>query len=99
MTPLAGIKIVPMYIKNMRMSTVLGDIEKELRGAPTSPNAILVELEKRFSIEDINLPRDAIYINQSREGYSVQIKYEDRAPYVANLWLLVTFDKRIEIQR
>jgi hypothetical protein len=96
---LAGIKIVPMYIKNMRMSTVLTDIEKELSGGPTSPNAILVELEKRFSIESINLSRDAIKINQVRDGYAVQIKYEDRAPYVANLWLMVTFDKKIEITR
>lgn len=96
---LAGIKVVPMYIKNMRLSTVLSDIERELRGTPTSPNAIMVELDKRFSIEDIDLPRDSIKINQVRDGYAVQIKYEDRSPYIANLWLLVTFDKQIEIQR
>lgn len=96
---LAGIKVVPMYIKNMRLTTVMGDVEREMRGSPLSPTAIMSELEKRFSIEDIKLPRESIKINQTRDGYSVQIKHEDRAPYVANLWLVVTFDKQIEIRR
>lgn len=96
---LAGIKIVPMYIKNMRLSTVLTDVEREMRGTPLSPAAIISELEKRFSIEDIKLPRESIKINQTRDGYNVQIKHEDRAPYAANLWLVVTFDKQIEIRR
>jgi hypothetical protein len=96
---LAGIKLVPMYIKNMRLSTVLDDLEREMRGAPTSPNAIRVELEKRFSIEDITLSAESIKISQARDGHSVRIQYENRAPYLANLWLLVTFDKQVEIVR
>jgi hypothetical protein len=96
---LAGIKLVPMYLNNMRLSKVLDDVQRELGGNVTTPNAILVELEKRFSIEDIKLPRDEVKITQVRDGYAVRIEHEARASYVANLSLLVLFEKQIEIKR
>jgi hypothetical protein len=96
---LAGIKVVPMYLKNMRLSTILDDVERELSGTGSSPTAIRTELAKRFSIESIDLPSDNIKINQGRSGYQVRIQYEERAPYIADVWLLVAFDKQVEIRR
>jgi hypothetical protein len=88
-----------MYIKNMRLSTVLDDVQTELSGKGSTPSSIRVELAKRFSVEDIDLPADNIKINQSRNGYSVRVQYENRAPYVADIWLVVAFDKQVEIRR
>jgi Domain of unknown function (DUF4845) len=96
---LAGIKVTPMYIKSMRMSQVLRDIQQELNGKGTSAQAIRVAIAKRFSIEDINLPIEEIKIVQSANGYSVRIQYENRVPYFADLWLLTVFDKQVEIRR
>jgi hypothetical protein len=96
---LAALKVTPMYISNMRLSTILDDMERELRGQGSTPLAIRQELAKRFSIEDINLANDSIKIAQSKEGYSLRIQYENRAPYVADIWLLVAFDKQVEIRR
>ena len=96
---LAVIKVTPMYIKNMRLAQVLRDTEHELNGKGVNAQSIRVEIAKRFSIEDINLPQDNIKIAQSANGYSVRIQYENRVPYVADLWLLTVFDKQVEIRR
>jgi hypothetical protein len=96
---LAGIKVTPMYIKNMRLGAVLTDMQHELSGKGATPQSIRYDLAKRFSVEDINLPPDAIKINPSTAGFSVRITYENRAPYVADVWLLVAFDKQVEVRR
>lgn len=95
---LAGMKLVPMYLQNMRLSTILDDMETEFNGEPT-PATIKNELYKRFAVEGINLPGDNIKIDQGKNGYNVRIQYENRAPYAADIWLLVAFDKQVEIRR
>lgn len=96
---LGVIKVAPMYLNNMRLSQILQDTEKEFSGKAMNPGAIRNELYKRFSIEDINLPGEAIKIAQSKNGYTVQIQHESRVSYVADVWLLVVFDKQVEIKR
>ncbi len=96
---LAALKITPMYIQNMRLSTVLADVKRDLDGKETNAGAIRYEISKRFSIEDINLPNDNLKINQSKNGYQVRIQYENRAPYFADIYLVVAFDKQVEIRR
>jgi hypothetical protein len=89
-----------MYIKNMRLSKVLEDTKQELDGKGATPNNIRIEIAKRFSIEDINLPSDNIKITQNKtSGWSVRIQYENRVPYMADVWLLMVFDKQVEIRR
>ncbi len=96
---LAAIKVLPMYISNMRLSRVLEDTAAELGGKSTDPVSIRREIYKRFSIEDVNLPPDNLKIAQSKNGYSVRIQYENRVPYIADVWLLIVFDKQVEIRR
>jgi hypothetical protein len=96
---LAALKVTPMYIKNMRMTTIMADIEKELSGQSSSPAAIRQEFAKRFAVEDISLDVDAIKITQSKTGYAVRVQYENRAPYVADIYLVVAYDKQVEITR
>jgi hypothetical protein len=96
---LAALKVTPMYIKNMRMSTIMADVEKELSGQSPTPVTIRQELAKRFSVEDINLDTEDMKITQSKNGFTLSIKYEERAPYVADIYLLVAFDKQVEIRR
>ena len=96
---LAAIKVTPMYIKNMRMSTIMADIQRELSGQGPTPITIRQELGKRFSVEDINMDVDAMKITQTKNGYTLRVTYEERAPYVAGIYLLVAFDEQVEIRR
>jgi hypothetical protein len=95
---LAVLKVAPMYMQNMRLATILDDMQAQFNGEP-SPTTIERELYKRLNVEGINLPQDNIKIAQGKNGYQVRIRYENRAPYVADVWLLVAFDKQVEIRR
>ena len=96
---LAVLKVTPMYLKNMRMSQVMQDVENELGGQGSSPVAIRQELAKRFAVEDIRMDIDALKIAQSKNGYTLHVQYEERAPYVAGIYLVLVFDKQVEIRR
>jgi len=96
---LAVLKVTPMYIKNMRMTTIMTDVERDLSGQGPTPLTIRTELAKRFSVEDINLDVEGFKITQSKNGYSLRVAYEERASYVADLYLVVVFDKQVEIRR
>jgi hypothetical protein len=93
------LKVTPMYIKNMRMNTILTDIQKELSGEGPTPQSINNALQRRFSIEDIRLEKDELKITQSKNGYSLRVQYENRASYVADIFLVVAYDKQVEIVR
>ena len=93
------LKVTPMYIKKFRMNTVLTDIERELSGQGATPATIRAELSKRFSVEDIRLDVNAPKIVQSKNGYSLRVTYEERATYVADIYLLIAYDKQVEIRR
>lgn len=95
----AGLKLVPMYIQNMRLNTVLEDVRDELDGKNSTPGAIRVAVGKRFDVEGITLPRENVKIDQVRNGYQLSIQYENRAPFIADIWFLVAFDKQVEIRR
>lgn len=96
---LAVMKVTPMYIKNMRMDSILTDIAREMSGQSTTPQGIRNALARRFSVEDVNMDVDALKITQSKNGYSLRVQYEERASYVADIYLLVAYDKQVEITR
>jgi hypothetical protein len=96
---LAVLKVTPMYIKNMRMDTIMGEIARELSGQASTPQSIRYALARRFSVEDIRMDIDDLKITQSKNGYSLRVQYEERAPYVADVYLLVAYDNQVEITR
>jgi hypothetical protein len=95
----AVMKVTPMYIRNMRMDTILDDVKKELSGESPTPQAIRNELSRRFTVEDINLDADAMKITQSKNGWTLRVQYDGRASYIANMYLVVAYDKQVEITR
>jgi hypothetical protein len=96
---LACIKLVPMYVMDMKLSRALEGIPQELDGKEVSSQSILNTLYKKFSVEDINLPKDSIKVAPSKNGFSVRIQYENRASYLGDVWLMVIFDKQVEIRK
>jgi type II secretory pathway pseudopilin PulG len=96
---LAAIKIVPMYIMDLKLSKALEGISEDLNGKEVSPQSIQYALAKRFSVEDVNLPKDSIKVAPSKNGFAVRIQYENRASYLGDVWLMVVFDKTVEIRK
>jgi hypothetical protein len=96
---LAALKLTPIYIKKMRMDTILEDLERDLSGESATPATIRNAIAKQFTVEDINMDVNALKITQTQRGYTVRVAYEERAPYVAGIYLMVPYDKQVEIRR
>jgi hypothetical protein len=96
---LGALKVTPLYLQNLRLGAVMDDLPTELNGKGATPAAIRSELNKRLYIEGVRIPGEAVKIVQGRNGYQVQVQHEGRAPFVADIWLLVVFDKQISITR
>lgn len=96
---LGAIKVFPLYYQNIRLGTVMDDVRRDLSGSGVTPQGIRAELDRRFAVEGVDLPDESVKIAQTGNGYSLNIAHEARAPYIANIWLLVEFNKQVEIQR
>ena len=96
---LAGIKLVPMYVMDLKLSKALNGISDDVNGKEVTPQSIQYALDKRFSVEDVDLPKDSIKVAPSKNGFSVRIQYENRAPYLGDVWLMIVFDKQVEIRK
>ena len=96
---LAAVKVTPMYLKNMRMTRVLDDVAREISNQNATPQSIRNELTRRFIVEDIRLGADELKIAPSKNGYSLSVQYEERASYIADIYLLIAYDKQVEIAR
>jgi len=96
---LAGIKLVPMYIMDMKLGKALDGLSEELNGKEVNAQNIQYALYKKFSVEDIELPKESIKVAPSKNGFSVRIQWENRAPYLGDVWLLIVFDKTVEIRK
>jgi len=96
---LAGLKVLPLYLTKMRIDGVLSDIAQELPGTGANALTIRNEIDARFYIESVQIPRQDVSIRPARNGFEVHIQHEARVQFVGDLWFLVLVDEQIEIPR
>jgi len=95
-----GLRLIPVYLEHMAISSALTSVKRELEGEQASPVRIRNALERRFSVEDITLVEPGDFdIERDGDGYVVRIAYEGRAPFLGNLFLVAAFDRQVEIRR
>jgi len=97
---LAGIRLVPIYLEYLKVETTLREVKKDLDGSNAGPGQIRTAIERRFDIEAVTAitARD-IKIERSANGYLVNADYEGRAPFLGNVYLVMDFDKSVEVVR
>jgi hypothetical protein len=97
---LAGIRLVPIYLEYLKVETTLREVKKDLDGSNAGPGQIRTAIERRFDIEAVTAitARD-IKIERSANGYLVSADYEGRAPFLGNVYLVMDFDKSVEVVR
>lgn len=95
----AIIKIVPLYMQRMRVQTVLEDLQTELAGGVNTATTIRRELDARFYVENLKVPREEIAISRSGDGWLVRVTREARSSFIADLSFVVDIDEQIELGR
>jgi hypothetical protein len=96
----AGIRMIPVFMTQMKIRQILSDLADEYAGQDPSPTALMAAVGRRLDIEMVDFPdRKDFRINKVDGGYEVSVSYEDRAPFIANLSLVAEFDNAVEIRR
>ena len=96
----AGLRLTPIFLEHMKITRVLEDVKINLDGQSATVAEIRSSIGKRLNIEMVRSikPQD-FKIKKSEEGYSVRLQYDSEAPYIANVYLLVRYNKAVEIRR
>jgi Tfp pilus assembly major pilin PilA len=96
----AGLKLVPVYLENMKVTTLLEDISGDLEGEAPTATKIRSAIGKRLNIEMIyNLKTQDFEVSKTSAGFRVRAKYESRVSFLGNLYLVAVFDDAVEINR
>lgn len=96
----AGIRLTPLYFEYMAVVRAMDQTAKEFSGDAVSPQMLRTSLDRRWTVEDINSiePKD-IEIKKTGKGYTMRAEYRAEAPFVANVSLVVDFDKTVDVSQ
>jgi hypothetical protein len=95
----AGLRLVPLYLNYMKVARSMDATATELKSDNPDPGAIRRSLEKHWQIEDIStVEAKEVEIVKNESGVSLHVAYDDVAPYVQDVSLMVHFDKTVKVQ-
>jgi hypothetical protein len=94
----AGIRLVPVYLEYTKVARSLEQVRDEHAAIDTNPQLIRRSLERRWDVEDIrSIDWKEVEVDRTSEGYDLIASYEAEEPFVANVYLVVKFDKTVSI--
>lgn len=96
----AGIRLVPLYFEYMEVVRAMEKVSREFAGQPVTVAEIRKSLDNSWTVEDIKSiqPKD-MEIHKQGNGMVMRAFYRAEAPFVANVSLVVDFDKTVEIKQ
>ena len=94
------LRLTPIYLNYMTISGVVNGVVDEFDGQNATRGAIRTSLARRFVVESVQIisARD-ITVTTVDGGFEVAAQYEHTAPFIANVYFTVKFDKRELIRR
>jgi Tfp pilus assembly major pilin PilA len=94
----AGIRLVPIYLEYMKVSRAMTQTASEAKGGGGDVNAVKSSLSRRWDVEDIStIASKDVEVKKSGNGLTMRANYRAEAPFIANVSLVVDFDKTVEI--
>jgi hypothetical protein len=95
----AALRLTPIYLNYTKVVRTMDQIADESRAdSSMSAGMIRSSIEKRLDIESVNFPdvKDFI-IRRDGQSWVIEVGYEDTAPLISNVSLLVNFKKAVRI--
>jgi Domain of unknown function (DUF4845) len=95
----AGIRLAPLYLNYMKVARSLNATAEEAKGENPDPANIRHLLSRHWQIEAIDtVDEKDVEVTKDEDGVALHIAYDDSAPYIANVSLMVHFDKTVKVQ-
>jgi Domain of unknown function (DUF4845) len=95
----AVIRLVPIYLNYTRVARSMEQVASESKADETgavNPVMVRIGLEKRLDIEGIEFPTVKDFaIHRDGKTWLIDVNYEESAPFISNISLVVTFSKSV----
>jgi hypothetical protein len=94
----AGIRLVPVYLEYAKVLRSLEQVRDEHAAIDTNQALLRRSLERRWDVEDIHrIGWKEIKIDKTANGFDLTANYRAEEPFVANLYLLVKFNRTVSV--
>ena len=94
----AALRLVPVYLEYMKISSSLNVVQGEFGGQTPSVNDVRKALARQFDVNDVHIiKKDDVKIERQGGVYVMRATYDHRTPFVANVGFIVSFDKSVQI--
>lgn len=94
---LVTLKLLPAYLENMSVVTVLKGV-RESGDVYRTSGEVRSAIVRRFGVNEVEqVGKDDILISRNGGIYEVIVEYEVQVPFVYNIDFLLTFNNRAEV--
>lgn len=98
MLVLGVIKLIPAYIDQFNVSSVLSSLKNEPGIGNMTGGEVTSTIMKRLDINMVkSVTREDIYISQQANTRVIEIEYQVQRNLVGNVDVLINFNNRIEV--
>ncbi len=95
---LITLRLVPLYLEYAKVDSVLESLEAEPGITTKSRSDIVGLVSRRFDVNDVrDVDPKLIKVSKDKGVLSVSIHYERREHLLANIDVVATFDKKVEV--
>jgi hypothetical protein len=95
----AVLRLVPAYLNYLKVARTMTVTAGEYKGENPDAGALSRSLEKHWEIEDITgVDWKEVQISKDDSGVSMHVTYDDAEPFIANVSLLVHFEKTVKVE-
>ncbi len=96
----AFLRLTPVYLNYMKVVGVVDGVQKEFDGQGPTSSGVKRSIRRRFDVESVGVitARD-VKVTPVDGGLEVSAVYEHTAPFIANIYFTVRFDKTVIIRR
>lgn len=94
------LRLTPVYLNYMKIVGVVDGVQKEFDGQGPTSSGVKRSIRRRFDVESVGViaARD-VKVTPVDGGLEVSAVYEHTAPFIANIYFTVRFDKTVIIRR
>jgi hypothetical protein len=90
------LRVGPVYLEYWQTKKILDQVVASPQAKTMSSDALLGSIEKQFNVNDIEaIKRKDIKITEVRGSRELNANYEKRVPLIANIDVVVKFDKLV----
>lgn len=98
---LVGLRLVPIYLESFKIQTAMESVIDDAELLAQSKRDIAMALTRRLDIDEVKRITERNYtqyvdIDKKGKKVSISVRYKADTPLLANIGLVVDFDKSVE---